>query len=87
MVDFIKYDEQYKFYELSVSKILNEDFTHLCNDALRMILLQITIQFMFFTKNPEDNPFFTYIFMETLIYLIIGLCIYWLILKKIIKIT
>ena len=86
MVNIIHFNDKTNVLEIKISKILNEDFKFLLNDIIRMLLIQITIQFMFFTKNPELNPFFTCAFIETLLYICIGLCIYWLIIKKVVKI-
>lgn len=86
MVNIIYFNEKTNTIEIKISKILNNDFKFLLNDIVRMLLIQTTIQFMFFTKSPELNPFFTYAFFETLLYICIGLCIYWLIIKKLVKI-
>ena len=87
MSKIVTFDQNKNMFVVNITKISNSDFTYLVNDLLRMILLQITIQFMFFTKNPDENPFFTFNFIETLIYIILGLSIYWLIIKRIVKIV
>lgn len=87
MSQIVTFDQNKNMFIVNITKISNSDFTYLINDLIRMIILQITIQFMFFTKNPDENPFFTFNFIETLIYITLGLSIYWLIIKRIVKIV
>jgi uncharacterized membrane protein SirB2 len=71
---------------LNVSENLGEDFVPFIDDTLRMVTLQIIIQFMFFLRDNKENPFFCESFFELLFYIILGLMFYWLIIRKIINI-
>jgi len=62
--------------------IANKEYIPLIYDILRMMSIQITIQFLYYI-NTDDNPFFTADFFLLLIYIVLGVCVYWLIIKKV----
>ena len=53
-------------------------------DLSRMIILQITANFLFSISNPEKYSILSYEFIKTLIYIIIGISMYWLVFRKLI---
>jgi hypothetical protein len=63
-------------------KIPNKDYLDFLNDIVRMSTIQITIQFLFYINSPEELNFFSIDFILMLIYMILGICVYWLIIKK-----
>lgn len=62
----------------------NKDYIEFINDIARMVTIQISIQFLFFINNPNAVDFFSADFILMLIYMILGICVYWLIIKKLI---
>jgi uncharacterized membrane protein SirB2 len=72
---------------LNISDNFGKDFVPFFNDTLRMVTLQIIIQFMFFLKDYKQNPFFCESFFELIFYIVLGLMFYWLIIRKIININ
>ena len=61
----------------------NKEYIPLCEDIARMLAIQITIQFLYFINN-DDIPFFTSDFFLMMIYVVLGVCVYWLIIKKLV---
>lgn len=63
--------------------IPNKDYIPLLQDVLRMVTLQVVIQFLYYI-NTDDTPFFSVDFLLLVTYVILGVCVYWLIIKKLI---
>lgn len=62
----------------------NKDYIEFINDIIRMVTIQISIQFLFYINNPNAVEFFSADFFLMLIYIILGICVYWLIIKKLV---
>lgn len=62
----------------------SKDYLELVNDIVRMATIQITIQFLFFLNDPSRVSFFSADFILLLIYVILGVCVYWLIVKRVV---
>ena len=71
--------------QLDLSEYIDREYIPMIEDMVRMVLLQLTVNFMYFIKNPEMNSFFKLEFLELLIYIVIGVAVYWLLFKKLIK--
>lgn len=84
--DIIEFDYNEHIYKIKLSQYINFDSIALIRDAARMIIIHTVIQFMLFTKNPLENSFFTYEYFEFMLYIILGLALYWLVLKRLFKI-
>lgn len=64
-------------------KLSNPEYVSMVDDIVRMVLIQVTIQFLYFINNP-DTGFFTADFFLLVLYIVLGVCVYWLIFKKLI---
>lgn len=64
--------------------IPNKDYIEFINDIARMITIQITIQFLLFINDPNAINFFSVDFILMLVYIVLGICVYWLIIKKLV---
>ncbi len=69
---------------LYVVKVPNKEYIELINDIARMVIIQVAIQFLFFINNPSESPFFSEDFVLLLIYVVLGVCLYWLVFKKVV---
>jgi hypothetical protein len=67
-------------YEISLP---NKEYITLLDDIVRMVLIQVTIQFLYYI-NDSSNGFFTTDFILLVLYVVLGVCVYWLIFKKLI---
>lgn len=63
-------------------QIPNKEYIGLLDDIARMVIIQITIQFLYYINNKNNEGFLTMDFMLLLLYIIMGVCLYWLIFKK-----
>ena len=75
-----------EMYELDVTEKIGKEYIPMVEDITRMFILQVFVQFMMFIRNPNENGLFDANFIEMLLYIILGLCVYWLVFKKLIKI-
>ena len=60
-----------------------ENYIPIIEDVVRMVLIQITIQLL--TSFGENIQFFSSEFILLIIYIILGVCLYWLVFKNLIK--
>jgi hypothetical protein len=74
-------------FEFKLSDKFAPDYLLFFDDVVRMVILQITIQFMYYMKDPYTNSFFTLELLELVLYVVMGVSVFWLLFKKMIKIT
>ena len=74
-------------YEFKITDYVSEEYLPYIEDIVRMVILQVTINFMYFSKDPLQSPFFSMEFMELILYVCMGVTVYWLIFKSLIKIN
>lgn len=60
----------------------NPDYILFVEDIVRMLIIQITIQFLYYING--NVSFFALDFILLSIYIVLGVCVYWLIIKKLI---
>ncbi len=65
-------------------KLPNSDYIQFIEDIVRMLVIQITIQFLYFINSNGEVAFFAFDFILLSIYIVLGVCVYWLIIKKLI---
>ena len=63
---------------------VNKEYLPAINDMIRMGVIQIVAQFLFYATNSTQNPFFSLIFLQTLSYILIGILVYWLVIRRIV---
>lgn len=73
-------------YEIDVTDKIGKEYIPMIEDISRMLILQAFVQFMMFVRNPTEYSMFDASFIEMLLYIVLGLCVYWLVFKKLVKI-
>jgi heme/copper-type cytochrome/quinol oxidase subunit 4 len=71
-------------FTIDVTSKFGSEYIIMFEDICRMILIQITIQLMFYMSMPE-RQFLSDEFILLVLYIILGVCLYWLVFKNIIK--
>ena len=61
----------------------NPEYIGLFEDIIRMVIIQTTVQFLYFINNTEST-FFSGDFILLILYVVLGVCVYWLVFKKLI---
>jgi hypothetical protein len=59
-----------------------EEYKPFLDDIMRVASIQITIQFLYYMNSNGVIPFFSLDFFFMLLYIILGVCVYWMIIKK-----
>ena len=62
---------------------LDPAYFPMLNDAVRMGVIQLVVQFLFFAVNPAENPFFSTMFLQTIGFVVVGVLVYWLLVRNI----
>lgn len=71
-------------FNIDISSKVGKDHVVLADDIVRMVLIQVTIQMMFYLTDT-DRGFLTEEFVLLILYIILGICLYWLVFKHLIK--
>jgi|TARA_B100000900_G_scaffold324176_1_gene283786 hypothetical protein len=73
--------------DLKVSETIGDEYVPLADDTLRMLTLQIIIQFMLSLRDSKQYSMLNEGFFELLFYIVLGLMFYWLVIRKVVKIV
>ena len=73
--------------DLDVFKNIGNEYVPLVDDTLRMVTLQVVIQFMLSLRDSNEFSMFSESFFELLFYIVLGLMFYWLVMRKLVKIV
>ena len=66
---------------------IDDEYKPMINDVYRMFIIQIVAQILFCFTDPINNSLFEESFIQTLFYILLGICTYWLVIKKILIIN
>lgn len=70
--------------EINVTEMLGEEYVPMIEDIMKMFTLQVFVQLMMVLRNPYEFSLFDVDFIELLLYVILGVCVYWLVFKKLV---
>jgi hypothetical protein len=65
----------------------SSDYVRMFEDILRMLCIQFTIQVMLYFSGDASSQFFSREFVLLLMYVELGVLLYWLVIRKLIKFT
>jgi hypothetical protein len=71
-------------YMVDISSRFGKDYVEFINDLSKAVLIQLAIQLMFYIMEPSAYPMFSQDFLTLLLYVMLGVSVYWLIFKKIV---
>jgi len=74
-------------YDFKLSNLVSPDYVPFGNDAIKLITIQVIIQFMLLLKEQNIWILLNFDFLELLIYVVLGLAFYWFVMRKFIVIT
>jgi heme/copper-type cytochrome/quinol oxidase subunit 4 len=70
---------------LYIIDVPQKDYIPMIDDIARVVMIQISIQLLLFATDPEQNKFFTIDFVLLVTYIVLGVSLYWLVFKKLIR--
>ena len=77
--------KDFEVYDVLLSEKIGKEYLPAVEDITRMIVLQVFVQIMMYLRNPSENSLFDVEFIELLLYIVLGICVYWLLFKKLIN--
>lgn len=78
-------DDPQSLFLFDISRCFGEEYVPYLDDLFRMVMIQLSIQFMFFIMDPSKYQLFSQEFLTLLLYVVLGVTVYWLVFKKIIQ--
>ena len=79
-------NETKSIYVVKVSDYVGGlEYLPVIQDVIRMLIISVVHQFMMSMKYPETFSIMSEDFLEYIIYIILGIMIYWLIFRKVVK--
>jgi len=63
---------------------IDKEYIPMINDLVRMGIIQIVAQTLFYMISPDKISLLSGAFLKTLIFICIGIAVYWLLVRKII---
>jgi len=72
-------------WELDVGRAVGADYVPMANDVLRMVCIQVAIQVMLVLSDPTGRTrLFSPDFLMLVVYITLGVMLYWLALRKLV---
>lgn len=75
------------FYVLPITTLFGSEYVPFAEDLLRMVTIQCVIQLMLFLQSPSFAVLFSPAFFELIFYVVLGVSVYWLLLKKVVVVA
>ena len=76
-----------QMYVLNISNLMGSEYVLYIEDIMRMVTIQVIIQFMMYLQSPSSNKFFDANFIQIVLYVILGVTAYWLLVRKCVKVV
>jgi hypothetical protein len=77
-------DQQEALLTIDLSKKIGREYLIVIDDMTRMLIIQFTIQFMFFLSDPANTTLFSAEYFLLSLYIVLGVCLYWLVFRKLV---
>lgn len=62
-----------------------KEYRSVVEDICRMIMIQFTANMLFYMSDSRQYPLFGVNFLKTMLFIIVGVALYWLVFRKIIS--
>ena len=66
-------------------KLPNKEYIEYTNDLVRILIIQFSIQFLYYINSSENTTFLSSDFILLIIYLVLGVSLFHLVFKKIVS--
>lgn len=77
-------DQQEALLTIDLGKQIGKEYVIVIDDVCRMLLIQFTIQIMFFLSDPANVSLFSAEYFLLSLYIVLGVCLYWLVFRRLI---
>jgi hypothetical protein len=72
-------------YNIKVSELVGAEYVGMFNDMARFMIIQISIQFLLMTIDPNAYSILSGDFIVLLMFIVVGVMCYWLLFRKIVS--
>lgn len=72
------------FFLLDISQRIGPEYVYMFDDMFRMVVIQCTLQLMMYLSNPMTPSLLSAEFLLLLIYVVIGVALYWLVFRNLV---
>ena len=79
-----KNDQHDALLTINIGKHIGSEYVIVVDDISRMLIIQFTIQVMLFLSDPSNISLFSAEYFLLSLYIILGVCLYWLVFRKVI---
>ena len=76
--------EQKALFNVDISSKIGKEYVIVIDDIMRMMTIQFVIQLMLFVSGATDE-FFSAEYVLISVYIILGVAMYWLVLRNLVK--
>ena len=73
------------FFKVNISSMFGEDGAFALSDVMRMLTIQTTVQALLYFNDPNCASFFTAEFVLLSMYVMLGVLVYWLVIRRLVK--
>jgi hypothetical protein len=74
-------------FTFNLSRIVGAEYMPMVQDILRMVCIQATIQLMLYLSGATPNGLLTAEFALLVVYVVLGVMLYWLALRRIVAVV
>jgi hypothetical protein len=79
-----KNDQHDALLTINIGKHIGQEYVIVIDDISRMLIIQFTIQVMMFLSDPSTISLFSAEYFLLSLYIILGVCLYWLVFRKVV---
>lgn len=73
-------------WSFDLSGLVGSEYVPFVQDVVRMVCIQFAIQLLYHLDAPSGTPFLGSDFVMLLVYVVLGVMLYWLVLRKVVAI-
>lgn len=77
-------DQQEALLTIDLGRKIGKEYLIVFDDVCRMLIIQFTIQFMLFLSDPSNVSMFSAEYVLLSLYIVLGVCLYWLVFRKLV---
>ncbi len=77
-------DQQEALLTIDLGQKIGKEYLIVFDDVCRMLIIQFTIQFMLFLSDPANVSMFSAEYFLLSLYIVLGVCLYWLVFRKLV---
>ena len=70
---------------LNLNLNIEEEYKPMLNDLIKMFTILVVVNVLMYISNPSQNKLLGESYIQLLIFILLGVCTYWLVINKLVK--